>query len=163
MVQILKVEAEKRDIPLNALVTKILNRNIAFEKNITAVPTIIMPYQLFTKIIDNLDDAEINSLVEEGLLTLKKLFTILGKRYELKEIIGNHFIILEKYCGWYGFIYESKGPYHRLVFETTLGPRWTRFVFIYTKSILESLRSVHVEYESVDDNVVVFEVRESFA
>ena len=160
IVQILKAEAEKKDLPLNALVSKILNKSIAFDRNINVLPIVVIPNQLFIQIIDSVDDAAMDSIVNEGLTTLKKLFVMLGKRYELREIIDNHFVILEKYCGWYNFIYESENSHHRLVFEIRLGHKWTRFVFTYVKSVLESLRSLHMEYESINDNVIVFEVRE---
>jgi hypothetical protein len=157
--KVLKAEADRRDIPLNALVIKILSRSIAFDTTVNTMPNIILPYLLFAKILDDLDNSSIEKLVKEGPHLVGKLFMILGIKYGLKEVIENYLIVLGKYCGWYNFTYESNGPHYRLVFETQIGSNWTRFLAEYIRSLLESLR-VYIETNSINDNVIVFELRD---
>lgn len=83
----------------------------------------------------------------------------LGIRYEFKEVVDNHFATLGKYCNWYSFSYQSDGPHYRLVFECPLEQKWTSFIAAYVRSIIESIGTTHIENESVNDNMIVFEVR----
>lgn len=153
---VLKKEAEKKDLPLNALVTKMLIKIVSFDMQLDAMPTIIMSHALFTKLIDKIDEASMEEISKEGPNLIKRLFTILGLRYELNEIIDNYFAMLGKYCGWYKFSSNINNARYRLVFETQLGLPWTKFLIAYIKNILESLK-IHIDNESLHDNVILFE------
>lgn len=159
ILEVLKGEAGRKDIPLNALVTKILTKNIAFDTSINLIPNITIPHFLFAKIIDSLGEQSFEELAKEGPSLVKKLFVIQGIRYELKEVIDNYFLLVGKHCGWYKFTYDAKSPYYRLVFETQSTQQWTKFLSAYVKFILESLR-VNIENHSLTDNVIVFEIRD---
>lgn len=152
----LKKEAEKRDLPLNALVTKMLNKTVSFDMQLDTMPTIIISHVLFSKMIDKIDKASMEEIAREGPNVIKKLFTILGLRYELNEIIDNYFVMLGKYCGWYKFSSNINNARYRLIFETQLGSSWTKFLVAYIKNILESLK-IHIDNESMNDNVILFE------
>jgi hypothetical protein len=152
----LKKEAEKRDLPLNALVTKMLTKIVSFDMQLDATPTIIMSHALLTKLIDKIDETAMEEVAKEGPNIIKNLFTILGSRYEIDNIINNYLITLGKYCGWYKFSPEITRNHYRLVFEIQLGSKWVKFVTAYVKNILESLK-IHIDNESINHNVVVFE------
>jgi len=152
----LKKEAETKDLPLNALVTKMLNKIVSFDMQLDAMPTIIMSHVLFTKIIDKIDEASMKEIAREGPNIIKTLFTILGFRYDLDNVINNYLVTLGKYCGWYKFIPEITRNHYRLVFEIQLGSKWTKFVVAYVKNILESLM-INIDDESINDKVIVFE------
>ncbi len=113
-------------------------------------------YAVFSKMIDKIDKASMEEIAREGPYVIKKLFTILGLRYELNEIIDNYFVMLGKYCGWYKFSSTINNARYRLVFETQLGSSWTKFLVAYIKNILESLK-IHIDNESMHDNVILFE------
>ena len=151
----LKKEAEKRDLPLNALITKILFKNVSFDMQINALPAVTMSDFLFSRIMDKIDDADLEEIAREGPDAIKKLFAIQGIHYGLKEIIENHFVMMGKYCGWYSFSNDVKNEKYRLVFETQLGAKWTKFLVVYIANILESL-NIHIDEKSVHRNVLVF-------
>jgi hypothetical protein len=152
----LKKEAEKKDLPLNALVTKMLNKIVSFDMQLDAMPTILMSHILFTKIIDEIDESSMEEIAREGPNIVKNLFMILGLGYELDNVINNYLVTLGKYCGWYKFNSEITRNHYRLVFEIKLGSKWAKFVTAYMRNILESLK-IHIDNESVNHNVIVFE------
>lgn len=157
ILKILKSEADRKDIPLNALVTKILMRNIA-ENNINTLPNITLPCYLFVRILGSLDSKFLEELIEEGPSLVKKIFIIQGIIFELDEVIDKHFILLSKYCGWYKFTHEVRDRHYRLIFETDLGSQWIKFLTGYVRNILKSL-DVHIEKEHFHDNIIVVELR----
>ena len=156
VLNILKKEAEKKDLPLNALLTKMLTKIVSFDMQLDVMPTIIMSHALFTKMIDEIDEPSMEEISREGPNIIKNLFTILGLRYELDNVINNYLVTLGKYCGWYKLNPEITHNNYRLVFEIQLGSKWTKFVAEYVKNILKSLK-IHIDNESINHNVVVFE------
>jgi len=99
----LKKEAEKRDLPLNALITKILFKNVTYDMQINTLPAITISDILFSRIIEKVDNKDLEDIVKEGPDIIRKLFAIQGIEYNLKEIMDKHFVMMGKYCGWYSF------------------------------------------------------------
>lgn len=158
ILQTLKEEAEQKDIPLNALIASILTKNLIIQNNVNLLPNIIIPSVLFTKTWENLDDKTLEELAKDGATVVKRIFAIQGTPLRLEEVIDKYFAVLAKYCGWFKFSYASKEHDFRLVFETNGASKWTRFIAAYLKSILAEL-GICLEKESIDDNIIVFEVR----
>lgn len=151
----LKKEAERKDIPLNSVITKILSKNTIYDMEFNSIPTITMSNVLFSKIMDNVDDATLEKIASEGPDVIKKLFTIMGIEYNLENIIEKYFVIFSKYCGWFKFTHETSNLDYRFVFETPLGEKWTKFLALYVRNVLESLK-IHVENEAIHDNILLF-------
>ena len=151
----LKKEANEKDLPLSSLLVKILNKNVSFERRYKSIPTIIMSQNLFLTIIDSMDESMMQKIAKMGPKTVKKLCTISGWKYDIDSIIDNYFVTLAKYCSWFRFKHEVNQTNYRLVFETHMGERWTKFLSIYVRSILESLK-IHIDDESTDDGVIIF-------
>jgi hypothetical protein len=121
------------------------------------LPRIWISHILFGKIIEELDDSSIEKIAKIGSDIIKKYFTIQNQSLTLDNVITNYFSLLSKYCGWFTFTSERISEKYRLVFETPIGSKWPQFLFIYIKSILNSIE-VSIENESREDNVLVFEV-----
>ncbi len=151
----LKKEAEKRDLPLNALITKILYKNVSFDMQINALPSITMSDFLFSRLIEKISYEDLVVIAKEGPDAIRKLFAIQGIDYNLNEIIENHFVMMSKYCGWFSFTSNIKNDKHRLIFETQLGPKWTQFLDLYVNSILESLK-IKIDEKTIHENIIVF-------
>src|SRR5690242_7749486 len=117
----LKKESERKDIPLNSIITKILSKNITYDMEFNSIPTITMSNALFSKIIDGVGDSTLEKIAADGPNVIKKIFTIMGIQYNLENIIEKYFVIFSKYCGWFKFTYDSNDSDHRFVFETPLG------------------------------------------
>jgi hypothetical protein len=156
ILQVLKKESEKHDLPLNAIINRILNKNIIFDMRFNVLPTITMSQALFSKLLAKLDEKNQREIVLYVPKSVKQLFTLLNLNYDLKNIIENHFLIMDKYCGWYNFHYDQKGNNYRLVFESDLGSDWKQFLRLYITSILHSLRISHIK-ETTEGSVLVFE------
>lgn len=156
VLEVLKKEAEKKDLTLNALVTKILFKNTSFELHVKAVPNMTIPHEIFIEFINKSNNSTIEEIAKNGPSIVKKLFRILGLEYNLDNMIYSYFEMIGKYCEWYSFSHQIKHNRCRLVFNTMLGSKWTVFLSIYVKSILESLK-VRVDEVSVNDGVIVFE------
>src|SRR5438445_2822437 len=151
----LKKEANERDLPVSSLLVKILNKNVSFDRRIKSIPTIIMSQTLFMTMIENMTQSTINKTAKTAPKIVKKLSALSGWKYEIDSIIEHYFLILTKYCGWFQFKYETNHTNYTLIFETYLGTKWTKFLSIYVRSILESLK-IHVSDESIDDGVIIF-------
>ena len=156
ILRILEKESEKRDLPLNALITRILSKNVIFDMKMNVLPTITMSQALFSKIMTKLDEKNQREIVLYVPKSVKHLFTLLNLNYDLASIIENHFLIMDKYCGWYTFHHEVKEDNYRLVFESDLGPDWIEFLRLYITSILNSLRISNINV-IIEGSVLVFE------
>ena len=152
----LKKESEKHDLPLNAVITRILSKNVIFDMKFNVLPTITMSQTLFSKIMTKLDEKNQREIVLYVPKSVKQLFTVLDLNYNLASIIENHFLIMDKYCGWYAFHNNVKGDNYRLVFESDLGPDWIQFLRLYITSILNSLRISNIDVK-IENSVLVFE------
>jgi len=152
----LKIESEKRDLPLNVIITGILSKNVIFDMKFNVLPTITMSQTLFSKIMIKLDEKNQREIVLYVPKSVKHLFTLLNLNYDLASIIENHFVIMDKYAGWYTFHHDVKGNNYRLVFESDLGPDWIQFLRLYITSILNSLRISHIDIQ-IEGSVLVFE------
>ncbi|MGI0007004.1 MAG: hypothetical protein ACREAR_03280 [Nitrosotalea sp.] len=152
---ILKKEADKRDLPLNALITKILFKNVSYDMQVNTLPAVTVSDVLFSRIIEKLSASDLQDIAREGPDIIKKIFVIQGINYTLKEIMDKHFVIMGKYCGWYSFTNTGTGENHRLVFETQLGLKWIEFLMMYVTNILESLK-ISIDSKLVHGNVVIF-------
>ena len=155
ILEVLKKESEKRDLPLNAVISRILSKNVIFDMQLNVLPTITMSQALFSKIFDKLDEKNQREIVLYVPKSVKQLFAILNLNYDLKNIIENHFIIMDKYCGWYNFHYDLKKDNYRLVFESDLGPDWLQFLKLYVTSILNSLRINDIDVK-IEGSVLIF-------
>jgi len=156
ILQSLKKESEKHDLPLNAVITRILSKNVIFDMKFNVLPTITMSQTLFSKIMTKLDEKNQREIVLYVPKSVKQLFTVLDLNYNLASIIENHFLIMDKYCGWYAFHNNVKGDNYRLVFESDLGPDWIQFLRLYITSILNSLRISNIDVK-IENSVLVFE------
>jgi hypothetical protein len=152
----LKKEAEKKDLPLNALVTKILNKNVSFDMYLEAIQGIIMSHTMLLKIIDQVDERAMKEIAREDPQVMKDMLAVLGLRYDLDHIINDYLVMLGKYCGWYKFSHEITHNHYRLVFETGYGSKWIKFIAEYVKNIFESLK-IRIDNESISNKVIVFE------
>ena len=102
-----------------------------------------------------MDESMIQKIAKMGPNTVKKLCAVSGWKYDLDSVIDNYFATLAKYCSWFRFKHEVDRSNYRLIFETNMGERWTKFLSLYVRSILESLK-IRIDDESVDDNVIIF-------
>lgn len=153
----LKKEADKKDLPVNAIVNKILTKSFFQEGRINVLPSISMSQILFKKIIDELDQHTIEETARIGSNIIKKYFALQNQQITLDNVISDYFMVLSKYCGWFTFHYEKIGERHRLVFESQFDSKWAQFLFHYIKSIL-IITKTFIEKESIYDNIVIFEV-----
>lgn len=153
----LKRQAEEHDLPINALINKILIKNTFNETRLNVLPSISISHEMFKKIINEIDDESLKKITSVGQLVTKKYFSLINEDYTIENIVDDYFVVLAKYCGWYQFHFEKKDTSYRLIFESDLGVNWTKFLSIYIKSILLKCK-VHINSESIEDNIVIIEI-----
>src|SRR5579864_6032357 len=90
LLEVLKKEAQSKDLTLNAMINKILNRNISYDNNVNVVPCITMPHDLFLESIKGMSHNDILEIGKNGPKIAKKLFNISGIRYDLDHVIDNY-------------------------------------------------------------------------
>ena len=156
MLEVLKNDAEKKDLTLNALVNKILVRNVAYAENVNVVETMTIPHELFLTMIEKMKNSELIEIAREGPRIVKKIFDIMGVSYDIDHIIANYFTVLDKYCNWFEFSHKVTGTKYRLIFCTSSNDNWAEFVQNYVRVILESLKIV-ISSESNSDGIIIFE------
>jgi len=152
----LKKEADKKDLPISSIAVRIIVRSISYDRHLKSLPTLTLPQTLFTEIIDNMDRIAIEKLAKMGPTIVKRLCTFLHCKYEIDSIIDNYFTTLGKYYGWFQFQHSSDHGKYRLVFETRMSKKWTKFLSIYIRSILESMK-IHIDEQSIEDDLIIFE------
>lgn len=153
----LKKEADEKDLPVNALINRILTKSSLQDGKVNVMPSISMSQMLFEKIVNELDGPALEKAAKIGSNVIKKFFTLQNQKMTLDNIISDYFVVLSKYCGWFSFHNEKIGEKYRLVFESHFDSKWAQFLFHYVKSILVLVK-VFIEKESIDDNIVVFEI-----
>ncbi len=155
LVKILKKESDERTLPINALITRLLHKNLIQEAKFNALPVVSIPSHLFIKIIDELDVDAIEELSKSGSKMIKKYFTLVNQDCTTENIISEYFTMLAKRYGWFVYRFDKTDRRCRLVFDTHLGAKWTKFVHGQIKTILNTMK-VQIEQESIDDNIIVF-------
>ena len=156
LLEILKQNAHKKDLTLNAMISNILHKNIAYDETVNVLPNMIIPHDLFFSIVSKIPESEMGDIVKEGPRIVKKHFDILGLQYKIDHVIYNYFVMLGKYCNWFEFSHKVSGNNYRLVFCTGNNHKWSVFVQQYVHAILESLKII-ISNESQHAGVVVFE------
>ena len=156
ILEILKREAHKKDLTLNAFINKILSKNITFEENVNSTPTMILPHDLFIMMLNKVKESEVKEIAIDGPRVVKKLFNIMGLPYDIDHVIHNYFMVLSKYCNWFEFSHKITGGKCRLVYCVGPDAKWVTFVQQYVKGILESLKLI-ITNESQHDGILVFE------
>jgi len=156
ILEILKNESDKRVLPLNALIGRVLANYVNFDMNKNILSTITMSQLLFSKIVHRLDESEKKELSLQGPKTVKKLFALLNLEYNLPNVIENYFAVVGTYCGWYTFDHYSDKNQYRLVFKSEFDEEWISFLTLYLRTILQSL-NVKIENEKIHDSVIIFE------
>lgn len=154
--EVLKNDAEKKDLTLNALVNKILVKNVAYAENVNVVETMIMPHELFFIMVEKMKNSELIEIAKEGPRIVKKIFDIMGVSYDIDHINANYFAVLDKYCNWFEFSHKVTGSKYRLIFCISSNDKWAGFIQNYVRSILESLKIV-ISNESNSDGIIIFE------
>jgi hypothetical protein len=149
-------EANKRDLTLNALINRTLSRTASYDNSVNVVQCLTMPHELFLEIISEIPQNSIREIGKGGPRIVKKLFSIMGIKYDIEHVIENYFTILGKHCGWFEFSYKEQFRNYRLVFCAGKDPKWSAFVQAYVKNILDSLKIVSIN-DTIHDGIVVFE------
>ncbi|MDE1862162.1 MAG: hypothetical protein KGI33_04540 [Thaumarchaeota archaeon] len=157
LLDILKSQAARTDLTLNAFINKMLNKNVLYEENVNAILNVVFPHDFFLMIVDKISDRDIQELADRGPGVVSKLFNIIGMQYDVDHVIHNYFAVIGKYCKWFEFSYKVTGYKYRLVFcADSATPKWGLFLRQYIKSILQSLKVI-VTAESEQDGIIVFE------
>lgn len=157
LLEILKSEASKTDLTLNAFINKTLNKTILYEENVNAILNVVFPHDFFLLIVDKLSKSDIQELADRGPGVVKKLFNIIGMQYDIDHVIHNYFAVIGKYCKWFEFSHKVSRDQYRLVFcADSTTPKWVLFLNFYIKSILKSLKVI-ITSESQHDGIIVFE------
>lgn len=152
----LKKEADKKDLPISSIAVRTLVKSVSYDRHLKSLPTLTVPQVLFTEIIENMDQIAIEKIAKMGPTLVKRLCTLSHWKYDIDSVIDNYFTILGKYYGWFQFHHESDHGKYRLVFETGMGKKWTKFLSIYLRLILESLK-IHIDDQSIEDDLLIFE------
>ena len=152
----LKKEADKKDLPISSIAVRILNKSVSYDMHFKSMPTLIIPQVLFAEIIENMDQITIEKIAKMGPTIVKRLCTLSHWKYDIDSVIDNYFTTLGKYYGWFQFHHKSDHGKYRLVFETRLSIKWTKFLSIYLRSILESMK-IHIDEQSIEDDLMIFE------
>ena len=155
LVDELRKEADEKDLTLNSFIAKILLKHESFDKRFEMIPTILTSHVLFSAIIETMNESSMSEVSKIAPRMAKKLAALGGWDYDVDDIVENYFSAVGKYCGWYQFKYKVDRANYTLIFESSMGRKWARFVLMYVKAILESLK-VHITDESLDDEVIVF-------
>ena len=153
----LKREASKTHLTLNAIINKILNKNIANDENVNAILNVVFPHDFFLLIVDKLNERDIKDLAQKGPGVVRKMFSVIGMPYDVDHVVHNYFAVMGKYCKWFEFSHKRARDRYRLVFSAdSATEKWVTFVRIYIRTILESLK-VAITSESQQDGIIVFE------
>ena len=152
----LKKEADKKDLPISSIAVRILNKSVSYDMHFKSMPTLIIPQVLFAEIIENMDQGSIEKVAKMGPTIVKRLCTLSHWKYDVDSVIDNYFTTLGKYYGWFQFHHKSDHGKYRLVFETRMSKKWTKFLSIYLRSILDSMK-IHIDEQSIEDDLMIFE------
>lgn len=151
----LRKEADSKDLPLNSFVAKLLNRHVSFDSRFEMMPNVLTSQFLFSAIIETMDDESMIRIAKLAPGMVRKLAAVGGWKYDVDNVIENYFTPISKYCSWYQFKHKAERADYTLIFETAMGPKWARFVQMYVKAILQSLK-VHISEESLENDVIIF-------
>ncbi len=58
----IRKEAELKDLPVNAVINKLLSKNTSYDIRFNVIPTITMSHVLFSKIVEEIDEQTIEKI-----------------------------------------------------------------------------------------------------
>ena len=157
ILKVLKDEADKKNLSLNAVIARILHKYVLCDIRMNTLPSITISQALFFLILEKLNSPQKEEVARQAIHTVRDMFTILGLEYNLQNVLDKYFTILGRHCGWFTFRYGKDENYFRIVFETELGPEWLKFLQLYVRAILQSLK-INVDNESTTSSVMIFEI-----
>ena len=157
ILKVLKDEAGKKNVSLNAVIARILHKYVLCDIRMNTLPSITISQALFFLILEKLNSPQKEEVARQAIHTVRDMFTILGLEYNLQNVLDKYFTILGRHCGWFTFRYGKDENYFRIVFETELGPEWLKFLQLYVRAILQSLK-INVDNESTTSSVMIFEI-----
>ena len=157
ILKVLKDEADKKAVSLNSIIARILHKYVLCDIRMNTLPSITMSQALFFLILEKLNYSQKEEVARQAIQTVKDMFTVLGIEYNLQNVLDEYFTILGRHCGWFTFRCEKDENHFRIVFETELGPEWIKFLQLYVRAILQSLK-INVDNESTSSSVMIFEI-----
>jgi len=157
LLKVLKDEADKKNVSLNSIIARILDKYVLCDMRMNTIPSITMSQALFFLILEKLNFSQKEEVSRKAIQTVKDMFTVLGVEYNLQNVLDEYFSMLGKHCGWFTFRYDKDENHFRIVFETELGPEWLKFLQFYVRAILQSLK-INIDNESTTSSVMIFEI-----
>lgn len=151
----IKKNAEKKDLPVSSIIVNCLYRTIALDQQLKVLPTITITEDFFKFNLNQINEIDMDELAKEGPKLIQKMFTFLGLEYNTKNVLDEFFSVIGKTWKWYEFSYDVTNDQYRLVFETQLGKKWSKFLGFFIKNILESLKIFSID-ETKNDGILVY-------
>lgn len=155
MLSELKTRADQQDIPVNATIVKILMRAMTVDRFSAMFPTMIIPAPMLAKIFQNMEDRDLDSVAAECFVLTQQIFQITEISYPIEGLVRNYFAHVAKYYRWYDFNSYMVQDEYRLVFKTSMGKKWCKFISIYARLVLESLVGSNVSTWIGQDTVIL--------
>ncbi len=149
-------EAKRRNITLNSLINAILSKYLSFDKIVEGTKAVPLSRAFLDEILEITSTEEMESIAMKlGPKVVRKSFAFRGVPFNLDNLIEFYFEPLSAHSGWYSFNTYFEGTTRILVFEHSLGTKWTAFLKRYIAGIVRSANGTEPEV-TIEDEILTF-------
>lgn len=152
----LEKEIRRQGITVNALVNRVLERYLAFDRMADYDHSVVLERGCFAKIVEKMEGGDLVQIATSlGPKTVKRGFAFFGITPTLDNLVSKHFEPTGAFSDRFELNTSGEAPNLKLVLTHEYGPKWSEFLAEYYNKAIESTLKVRPLIRVEDDIVTI--------
>lgn len=152
----LEKEAKRQRTTVNALVNRVVERYLAFDRMAGYDRSVVLEGRCFGKIIEKMSAEDLIQIARNlGPKTVKRDFAFFGITPNLDNLVSKHLEPTGAYSDRFDFNASGENPNLRLVLTHEYGRKWSEFLAEYYDKVIESILGTRASVTIEDDHVTI--------
>ena len=153
---ILNEDAKKQSISTSALLNKIVERYIFYERFRDTVESVTVESSTLAMILEDLTDKEVQDIGSGiGLKSVRNELFVRGLRQDMESVRFLIDFIYDKYGGWFSSNFYSNNDEEVIFLRFRLGKKWGQFLKSFFSSVFKEALGVDVNITLFDDSMSI--------
>jgi hypothetical protein len=152
----LQKEVRRQGTTVNALVNRVLERYLAFDRMSDYDHSVILERGCFERIIEKMEAEDLVQIARSlGPKTVKRDFAFFGIASTLDNLVARHFEPTGAFSDRFDLNISGEAPNLKLVLTHEYGPKWSGFLAEYYDKVIESILGTKSSIKTEDDLVTI--------
>jgi len=153
----LEKEVRHQGITVNALVNRVLDRYLAFDRMADYDHSVVLERDCFAKLLEKMEGQDLVQIARSlGPKTVKRDFAFFDITPTLDNLVSKHFEPTGAFSDRFELNVSGEAPNLKLVLTHEYGRKWSEFLAEYYNNVIESILKVEPPIK-VEDDVVTIE------